>query len=102
MKKNFDLLHAENGKQAVEMASENHVDLVLMDMKMPVMDGLTATEEIRKIDSELPIVALTAHAFDADQQAALAIGCNDYLVKPIDKIKLMDILRKYFFFRPEK
>ena len=66
-----------------------------MDMKMPVMNGLTATAEIRKFNTELPIIALTAHAFDADQQAALEAGCNEYLVKPFDKAKLLAVLKKH-------
>ena len=65
-------------------------------MKMPVMNGMIATEEIRKFDQQIPIVALTAHAFDADRQAALAAGCNDYLVKPVTRMQLTDILDKYF------
>lgn len=95
LKNHFNLLHALNGQQAVEMAKKERVDLLLMDMKMPVMNGLVATEEIRKFNKELPIVALTAHAFEADRQAALAVGCNDYLIKPIDKGKLMSVLQKY-------
>ena len=83
------------GKKAVEIARSQHVDLLLMDMKMPVMDGLTATAEIRKFDTNIPIVALTAHAFESDKVAALKSGCNDYLVKPVDKARLMSVLRKY-------
>ena len=95
LKKNYDLLHAVNGQEAVDMARTHTVDLLLMDMKMPVMDGLTATREIRKFDQVLPIVALTAHAFNADHEAAIAAGCNEYLVKPIDKVRLMSVLREY-------
>ena len=96
LKNRYELLHAENGQEAVEMAQEDQPDLILMDMKMPVMNGMTATAEIRKFDRQVPIVALTAHAFDADRQAALAAGCNDYLVKPVTKMQLTDILDKYF------
>ena len=95
LEKRFDLIHAKNGREAVEIAGSGRADLVLMDMRMPVMDGLTATAEIRKFDPEIPIVALTAHAFDTDQLAALEAGCNEYLLKPIDKTKLMAVLRKY-------
>lgn len=95
LRKYFDLVNAKNGKEAVEAVKNRHFDLVLMDMKMPVMDGLTATAEIRKFDENIPIVALTAHAFDTDQQAALEVGCDDYLVKPVDKAKLVAVLRKY-------
>ena len=77
-----------NGEQAVAMVKEYKIDLLLMDMKMPVMDGLTATAEIRKFDTNIPIVALTAHAFESDKVAALKSGCNDYLVKPVDKARL--------------
>ena len=89
------LYEAKNGREAVEIAGSGRADLVLMDMRMPVMDGLTATAENRKFDPEIPIVALTAHAFDTDQLAALEAGCNEYLLKPIDKTKLMAVLRKY-------
>ena len=90
-----DLLHAENGQKAVEIARSQHVDLLLMDMKMPVLDGLKATAEIRKFNASLPIVALTAHAFDSDRIAAIKVGCNEYLVKPLEKMKLMVALKKY-------
>lgn len=95
LKRHFDLVNVKNGREAVEAVRNKHFDLVLMDMKMPVMDGLTATAEIRKFNVDLPIIALTAHAFDTDQQAALEAGCNEYLVKPIDKAKLMKVLEKY-------
>ena len=95
LRKYFNLVNAKNGREAVEAVRNRHFDLVLMDMKMPVMDGLTATAEIRKFDSELPIIALTAHAFDTDQQAAIEAGCNEYLVKPINKEKLITVLKKY-------
>ena len=62
---------------------------------MPMMDGLAATAEIRKFDTEVPIIALTAHAFDTDQQAALEAGCNEYLVKPFNKARLMEVVKKY-------
>ena len=95
LKDHYDLLHAENGQKAVEIARSQHVDLLLMDMKMPVLDGLKATAEIRKFNASLPIVALTAHAFDSDRIAAIKVGCNEYLVKPLEKMKLMVALKKY-------
>ena len=95
LKDHYDLLHAENGQKAVEIARSQHVDLLLMDMKTPVLDGLKATAEIRKFNASLPIVALTAHAFDSDRIAAIKVGCNEYLVKPIEKMKLMVALKKY-------
>lgn len=95
LKDKYELMHAKNGLEAIKMVEEYNPDLVLMDMKMPVMDGMKATEEIRRFNKQVPVVALTAHAFDTDRQAALAVGCNDYLVKPVNKKQLLDILRKY-------
>ena len=93
LKNKCQLLHAPNGLEAVEIVRTQPVDLVLMDMKMPVMDGRTATSEIRKFNAEIPIIALTAHAFDADRVAALKAGCYDYLVKPINVAKLMQTMK---------
>ena len=96
LQKDYDLIRAVNGKEAVEIVrTVPGIDLVLMDMKMPETDGMTATREIRTFNKKLPIIALTAYAFDTDKQAALAAGCNDYLVKPIDKVKLKAVLQKY-------
>ena len=93
--KQYHLLHAVNGREALELFKTHPVDLLLMDMKMPEMDGLTATREIRKLNTTIPIIALSANAFESDKIAALEAGCNDYLVKPVDKVKLMSVLEKY-------
>ena len=95
LRKRFNLVHAANGQEAIEILHKRHIDLLLMDMKMPVMDGLTATVEIRKFNAELPIIALTAHVFENDRLTAMDAGCNEYLVKPIDRAKLMAVLKKY-------
>lgn len=95
LRKNYELFHAMNGQEAVEIVKKHHVDLLLMDMKMPVMDGLQATAEIRKFNSNLPIVALTAHAFETDRLAALQHGCNDYIIKPASRSKLIEVIKKY-------
>lgn len=95
LKDRCKLLHAANGLEAVETVKNQHVDMVLMDMKMPIMDGRIATAEIRKFNNRIPIVALTAHAFDTDRVAALEAGCDDYLVKPINGAKLMQALKEF-------
>ena len=95
LRKRFNLVHAANGQEAIEILHKRHIDLLLMDMKMPVMDGLTATAEIRKFNAELPIIALTAHVFENDRLTAMDAGCNEYLVKSIDRAKLMAVLKKY-------
>ena len=90
---------ASNGKEAVELARLNKCDVVLMDIQMPVMDGYTATREIRQLaDKELadiPIIAMTANVFDEDKTKAAEAGMNGHLGKPIDIGALVTVLRKY-------
>ncbi len=95
LRKRFNLVHAANGQEAIEILHKRHIVLLLMDMKMPVMDGLTATAEIRKFDIELPIITLTAHVFENDRLTAMNAGCNEYLVKPIDRARLIAVLKEY-------
>jgi PAS domain S-box-containing protein len=96
-KKCKKLLFAENGKQAVEVY-KNHpgIDLVLMDIKMPVMDGYSATMKIKENDSNALVVAQTAYALAGDKEKALAAGCRDYLTKPLKKSHLEEVIQKYF------
>ena len=77
---------ADNGAIAVELVRNGNYDLVLMDMQMPVMGGLEATQAIRQIPSreKLPVLAMTANAFDEDRQACLDAGMNDHIGKPVD------------------
>ena len=95
LRKKYNLVRAINGKQAVEMYQESKPDLILMDMKMPVMDGLEATREIRKMDSEVVIIALTANAFDSDRQKSLDAGCNDYMAKPVIAADVQQLIERY-------
>jgi CheY-like chemotaxis protein len=94
---------AENGQRAIEMfarSEEGHFDAILMDMRMPVMDGLTATQEIRKLNrpdaASIPIIALTANAFEEDVKQCLQAGMNAHMSKPVDidllKVKLAELL----------
>ena len=90
----FLVIRANNGKEAVEKHLEHpEVDFIMMDLKMPVMDGLTATREIRKINSKIPIIAQTAYI--DDKQAAFDAGCSAFLSKPFDKKKLSETIRKF-------
>ncbi len=92
----YNLLHAKNGKEAVEFCEKNpQIILVLMDIKMPIMNGYEATERILKIRPNLPIIAQTAYATSDDREKALSYGCIDYLSKPITAGKLMKIVEKY-------
>ena len=91
----FDVDLAENGQISVDMRRSGDYDLVLMDMQMPVMDGLTAAREIRKEDAELPILAMTANAMEQDREACLEAGMNDHIAKPIDPELLVGKLIEY-------
>jgi len=93
---NVEMIHAGNGREAVEVCeSGKKISLVLMDIKMPVMDGYAATREIRKILPDLPVIALTAYAYESDREKALSAGCTDYLSKPVSKTKLLETMKKY-------
>ena len=92
----FKLIRAENGKEAVEICKKNNnIDLVLLDLKMPVMDGLEAMKVIKKFRPGMIFVALSAYAFDSDMKNALDLGCSDYISKPFSKKELLEILQKY-------
>jgi PAS domain S-box-containing protein len=90
------VVKAENGLEAVNIcAGQNSPDLVLMDIKMPVMDGMEATKKIRERNQDLPIIALTAYVFETEKERILASGCNACLEKPIRKHALYETLVKY-------
>lgn len=93
--KKYNLTRAKTGIEAIDLFSKNKFNLILMDMKMPEMDGITATRTIREIDNTIPIIAVTAYAFDTDKQIALEAGCNSYIVKPIDAKILLDEIDKH-------
>jgi CheY-like chemotaxis protein len=91
------LLFAENGEEAVEQYKKHpEIDLVLMDIKMPVMDGYTASMKIKELNSDALIIAQTAYALAGDKEKALAAGCRDYLTKPLKKSSLEEVIQKYF------
>ncbi|KIO45111.1 hypothetical protein IE90_06645 [Sanguibacteroides justesenii] len=102
LKKDYRLFRAVDGVEAVKLAAEIHPDLILMDIKMPHMDGIEATKEIRKTDKNVPIVAVTAFAFDSDRQRVLDAGCNDYMSKPITGPELHQKLREMIRLRFKK
>lgn len=93
---NCDYIHASNGAEAVEICQQNNaINLILMDIKMPIMNGLEATDLIHEFRPNLPIIATTAYAQTGDEQRFLAAGCNGYLPKPIKKDILLQIIQKY-------
>ncbi len=92
----YQVIEAVNGKQAVETARQEKPDLILMDISMPVMDGLTATQIIRKSNAKanVPIIAVTAYD-DSYYRKALEAGCDDLINKPLDFDKLEPVLKQY-------
>jgi PAS domain S-box-containing protein len=92
----FEVITARNGKQAVEMAEKNPgIEVILMDIKMPVMNGAEASGIIRKMQPDLPIIAVTAYALSGDEAKMLEAGCSDYISKPFGKDDLEGKLKRW-------
>ena len=94
--RNINLVHAFNGHEAIEVCkTRNDIDLILMDMKMPLMDGFEATRHIKKFRPNLPIIAQTALAMAGDKDLSLEAGCDDYISKPINVEEIVTLVDKY-------
>ena len=92
------ILHAVNGKEAVEMVQNNDkIGIVLIDIKMPVMNGYEAIKKIRDLRPHLPIIAQTAFALSDEMVKAFNAGSNDYISKPFKKDQLLDLVKKHLF-----
>lgn len=94
LEKDYKLVHAWNGKEAVEMFSDTNPDLILMDINMPYMDGYEATRHIRQRSSSVPIIAVTAYAFSSDRERIMENGFNGYVSKPINLERLLSEMRR--------
>ena len=94
----FIVDHVSDGVACVKQVKENKYDLILMDIQMPNMDGYQATQKIREF-SNIPIVAMTANAFEEDKQKALSVGMNDYIAKPMDIDKVLETVSKILVFK---
>jgi len=95
-RRGYEVVTAEDGQQAVDLSREGGIDLVLMDMGLPIKDGWTASQEIKQqVSSALPIIALTAHARTEDRERALSCGCDDYATKPIDFPALLSLIEQH-------
>jgi two-component system cell cycle response regulator DivK len=89
--------HASNGKKAIEMCRGDHpVDMVLMDIQMPELNGIEATRAIKKLRPELPVIAATANTFDDERAACRAAGCDGYINKPLQFGKLFELMQSLF------
>lgn len=95
-KTNAKVIRAKDGKEAIEIYRKNEsIDVILMDIRMPVMNGYDATREIKKMNCNIPIIAQTAYAFGEEKELSYRAGCDDFISKPIDKKLLLDLIEKH-------
>lgn len=95
LEKNYRLVRARTGIEAINLYTKEAPALILMDMQMPELSGIEATQIIREVSPDIPIIALTAFAYDSDKEAAMEAGCNDFMIKPVDIEKLHSMIQKY-------
>jgi len=96
LREEHHIIHVLNGKEAIEACHNNpEIDMVLMDLKMPEMDGFIATKIIKEQRPDLPVIAVTAYALSGDKEKALNAGCDEYIAKPIRKLELLALINKY-------
>ena len=95
LSKRYRLLRAVNGIEAVTLCEDEHPDMILMDIRMPGMNGLDATRIIKEVNHDIPVVALSAYAFDENIREAKAAGCDDFMAKPFRVEDLLDMVEKY-------
>jgi len=93
----YSVLEASNGQEAVDIADREHPDLILMDLDLPILDGIAATQKIRQQShmEGVPIVAVTAYPMSYSRVKAFAKGCNEYIAKPIDMSELESLVNRY-------
>ena len=92
----FEVIHAWNGEEAIKMVHEHpEISLVLMDIKMPTLNGYEATRQIKQLRPQLPVIALTAYALPGDRSKAIEAGCDDYMAKPVSVQKFVGVLDKH-------
>jgi two-component system cell cycle response regulator DivK len=90
----YELELAEDGESAVELAAASAPDLILMDIELPGLSGLDAVRAIRALDPKTPIVAVSSHVMPGDADEALAAGCDDFISKPIDDVRLIETVAR--------
>ena len=95
LQKRYRLIRAHNGIEAVTLNEEEHPDLILMDIRMPGMNGLDATRIIKEVSGDTPVVALSAYAFEENIREAKQAGCNEFMAKPFKVESLIDMVRRY-------
>lgn len=95
LKKYCNVLHARTGLEMIDMYKVKKPDMILLDIKMPEMDGMQALKELRKTDTETPIIIQSAYAFGNDMEAARKAGCNEFITKPINIRELKSMISKF-------
>ena len=95
LKRHCNILHAKTGKELLNIYKEQHADLILMDIKMPEMNGIDALKEIRKFDTEIPVIMQSAYAFENDMESARQAGSNGFITKPINNKELKATLSSF-------
>ena len=93
---NIRMLWAKNGIETCEMMENNNVDMILMDIRMPLMDGFEATKRIKKLNKNIPIIAQTAYAHEKEKEEILSAGCDEFITKPFNENELFPLMEKYF------
>lgn len=92
----YSVLEASNGQEAVDIAAREHLDLILMDLDLPILDGIVATQRIRQQSTlRVPIVAVTAYPMSYTRVKAFSEGCDEYMAKPIDMTELARLVNRY-------
>ena len=95
LQKRYNLIHAHNGIEAVMMNEEDHPDLILMDIRMPEMNGLDATRIIKEVNHDTPVIALSAFAYEENMREAKAAGCDGFMAKPFRVEDLIETIARY-------
>ena len=91
----IEILWAKNGEEAISLYKSNDsIDLIMMDLKMPVMNGIDATIEIKKIDNQIPVIAVTAYALAEDREKCMRSGFDEYVTKPVNREQLLSVTYK--------
>lgn len=103
VRKGYEIVAAIDGQQGIEAARKERPDVILMDLSLPVMDGLEATRRLKEDEEtrDIPIIALTAHAMRGDRESALEAGCDDYDTKPVDIVTLTSKIESFLKIRSE-
>ncbi len=89
------LIRAKDGSQVIKICTNLHFDLILMDIRLPIMNGIQASQQLREMGVKTPIIAQTAFAMDEDEQLCINAGCNSYIAKPLSKEKLFNLVKKF-------